>query len=69
MAGTLGFDFLAYHLVPGVEVAGPGWYARTLDLPHGSGTVRLELVDLPEAWRTPRQRGPPSARPGASARA
>jgi AraC family transcriptional regulator of adaptative response / DNA-3-methyladenine glycosylase II len=46
-AGRRMLDFLAYHLVPGVEVAGPGWYARTLDLPHGSGTVRLELVDLP----------------------
>ncbi len=47
-AGRRMLDFLAYHLVPGVEVAGPGWYARTLDLPHGSGTVRLELVDLPD---------------------
>ena len=36
-------DFLAYHLVPGVEVAGPGWYARTLDLPHGPGILRLHL--------------------------
>ena len=32
-AGRRLLDFLAYHLVPGVEVAGPGWYARTLDLP------------------------------------
>lgn len=47
-AGRRMLDFLAYHLVPGVEVAGPGWYARTLDLPHGSGTVRLELADLPD---------------------
>ncbi|HSF35667.1 MAG TPA: AlkA N-terminal domain-containing protein [Nocardioides sp.] len=47
-AGRRMLDFLAHHLVPGVEVAGPGWYARTLDLPHGSGTVRLELVDLPD---------------------
>lgn len=46
-AGSRMLAFLAYHLVPGVEVAGPGWYARTLDLPHGSGTVRLELADLP----------------------
>lgn len=38
-------DFLAAHLVPGVEVAGPDWYARTLDLPHGAGTVRIELRD------------------------
>lgn len=46
-AGGRMLDFLAYHLVPGVEVAGPGWYARTLDLPHAPGTVRLELADLP----------------------
>ncbi len=37
--------FLAGHAVPGVEEAGDGWYARTLALPHGPGTVRLELVD------------------------
>ena len=47
-AGRRMLDFLAYHLVPGVEVAGPGWYARTLDLPHGSGTVRIGLADLPD---------------------
>jgi AraC family transcriptional regulator of adaptative response / DNA-3-methyladenine glycosylase II len=45
-AGQRLLDFLAFHLVPGVEVAAPGWYARTLDLPHGPGTVRLELADL-----------------------
>ena len=55
-AGRRLLDFLAYHLVPGVEVAAPGWYARTLDLPHGPGTVRLRLDDLPGAvapasWR------------------
>ena len=38
--------------VPGVEVAGPGWYARTLDLPHGPGTVRLELADAPRPGQT-----------------
>jgi len=47
-AGRRMLAFLAHHLVPGVEVAGPGWYARTLDLPHGSGVVRLELADLPD---------------------
>ncbi|WP_028655927.1 DNA-3-methyladenine glycosylase 2 family protein [Nocardioides sp. J54] len=43
--------FLADRAVPGVEVAevgadGSGWYARTLDLPHGPGTARVELADL-----------------------
>lgn len=43
--------FLADRAVPGVEVArvgddGGGWYARTLDLPHGPGTARIELGDL-----------------------
>lgn len=47
-AGARLLDFLAFHVVPGVEAAGPGWYARTLDLPHAPGTVRLGLVDLPE---------------------
>jgi AraC family transcriptional regulator, regulatory protein of adaptative response / DNA-3-methyladenine glycosylase II len=51
-AGSRLLDFLAHHLVPGVEVAGPGWYARTLDLPHGPGTVRLELADFPVAGET-----------------
>ena len=46
-------DFLAHHVVPGVEAVGPGWYARTLDLPHGPGTVRL---DLAAAQSTPRAR-------------
>ncbi len=46
-AGRRLLDFLAFHLVPGVEVAAPGWYARTLDLPHAPGTVRLELADIP----------------------
>ncbi|GAA2147496.1 AlkA N-terminal domain-containing protein [Nocardioides koreensis] len=51
-AGRALLDFLAYHLVPGVEVAGDGWYARTLDLPHGPGTVRLDIDDAPEAGQT-----------------
>ena len=51
-AGERLLDFLAYHLVPGVEVAGPGWYARTLDLPHGPGTVRLRLRDEPAVGGT-----------------
>jgi AraC family transcriptional regulator of adaptative response / DNA-3-methyladenine glycosylase II len=44
-AGRALLDFLAFHVVPGVEAVGDGWYARTLDLPHGPGTVRLELSD------------------------
>ena len=44
--------FLAVRAVPGVEVAGPGWYARTLALPHGAGTVRLELPDVEEPGLT-----------------
>ncbi|WKN49884.1 AlkA N-terminal domain-containing protein [Nocardioides sp. Arc9.136] len=51
-AGRALLDFLAYHLVPGVEVAGDGWYARTLDLPHGPGVVRLDLADERDAGRT-----------------
>jgi AraC family transcriptional regulator of adaptative response / DNA-3-methyladenine glycosylase II len=35
--------FLAAHSVPGLESWGPGWYARTLRLPHGPGHVVLEL--------------------------
>jgi AraC family transcriptional regulator of adaptative response / DNA-3-methyladenine glycosylase II len=55
-AGRALLDFLAYHVVPGVETAGVsggrGWYARTLDLPHGPGTVRLELDDAPTSGQT-----------------
>ncbi len=51
-AGRALLDFLAYHLVPGVEVAGPGWYARTLDLPHGPGTLRLDIDDALTAGPT-----------------
>ncbi len=51
-AGRALLDFLAYHLVPGVEVAGDGWYARTLDLPHGPGTVRIDLADALVAGQT-----------------
>ncbi|WP_121252209.1 AlkA N-terminal domain-containing protein [Nocardioides ferulae] len=42
-AGEALLDFLAHHLVPGVEAVGEGWYARTLDLPFGPGCVRLEV--------------------------
>ena len=51
-AGRALLDFLAYHLVPGVEVAGDGWYARTLDLPHGPGLVHLAIEDALDPGRT-----------------
>jgi AraC family transcriptional regulator of adaptative response / DNA-3-methyladenine glycosylase II len=55
-AGTALHAFLAAHAVAGVETFGeaPGsrWYARTLDLPHGPGTVRLELADAPASGET-----------------
>jgi AraC family transcriptional regulator, regulatory protein of adaptative response / DNA-3-methyladenine glycosylase II len=51
-AGSALLGFLALRAVPGVEAAGEGWYARTLSLPHGSGTVRLEIPDEPEPNRT-----------------
>ncbi|HJQ07651.1 MAG TPA: AlkA N-terminal domain-containing protein, partial [Nocardioides sp.] len=44
-AGGALLDFLALRAVPGIEVAEGSTYARTLDLPHGPGTVRLELSD------------------------
>jgi AraC family transcriptional regulator of adaptative response / DNA-3-methyladenine glycosylase II len=45
-AGSALLAFLSLRAVPGIEATGPGWYARTLALPHGAGTVRL---DIPEA--------------------
>jgi AraC family transcriptional regulator of adaptative response / DNA-3-methyladenine glycosylase II len=36
-------QFLRVRAVTGVETAGDGWYARTLDLPHGPGRMRLTL--------------------------
>ncbi len=44
-AGRALLAFLAHHVVAGVETVGAGWYARTLDLPHGHGTVRLDIDD------------------------
>lgn len=51
-AGSALVRFLAHHLIPGVEVAGPGFYARTLDLPHAPGTVRLDIDDALEEGQT-----------------
>jgi AraC family transcriptional regulator, regulatory protein of adaptative response / DNA-3-methyladenine glycosylase II len=51
-AGSALLDFLAVRAIPGVESAGPGWYARTLSLPHGTGTVRLEVPDVDTAGET-----------------
>ncbi|WP_067439384.1 DNA-3-methyladenine glycosylase 2 [Nocardioides jensenii] len=44
-AGAALLEFLGVRAVAGVESAGDGWYARALSLPHGPGTVRLELAD------------------------
>jgi AraC family transcriptional regulator of adaptative response / DNA-3-methyladenine glycosylase II len=51
-AGRALHAFLAAHAVAGVEVAGDDWYARTLDLPHGPGSVRLDLADALDAGET-----------------
>jgi AraC family transcriptional regulator, regulatory protein of adaptative response / DNA-3-methyladenine glycosylase II len=51
-AGSALLAFLATRAVPGVEVAGDGWYARTLSLPHGTGTVRLAIPDVAEPGQT-----------------
>lgn len=47
-AGRALLDFLAARTIPGVERVDGRHYARTLDLPHGPGVVRVELVDLAE---------------------
>ena len=51
-AGRSLLDFLAVRAVQRVEAAGDGWYARTLALPHGTGTVHLELRDEPATGET-----------------
>ena len=43
-------DFLALRAVRGVEAVGEGWYERSLALPHGSGVVRVQLVDRPAGY-------------------
>ena len=44
-AGDDLLHFLAVHAVRGVEATGPGWYERSVRLPHGPGVVRVELGD------------------------
>ena len=44
--------FMARRTVDGVEATGEGWYSRTLSLPHGTGTVRLELPHVDEPGET-----------------
>jgi AraC family transcriptional regulator, regulatory protein of adaptative response / DNA-3-methyladenine glycosylase II len=44
-AGRPLLAFLATRAVPGVEVTTDTTYARALRLPHGTGTVELELTD------------------------
>src|SRR3954451_2184452 len=51
-AGRALLEFLAIRAVPGVAAATDTTYARTLRLPHGSGTVELELADVPESGAT-----------------
>ena len=50
--GSALLAFLATRAVPGVEAAGEGWYARTLALPHGTGTIRLQVPDVAEPGQT-----------------
>lgn len=49
-AGAELLDFLALRAVSGIEAVGPGWYERSLGLPHGPGVVRIELLDRPERY-------------------
>ena len=51
-AGSELLDFLALRAIPGVEVVEGETYARTIALPHGPGTIRLTLPDVPEMGTT-----------------
>jgi AraC family transcriptional regulator of adaptative response / DNA-3-methyladenine glycosylase II len=47
--------FLVLHAVRGTEAWGPGWYERSMRLPHGPGVVRIDLgPDRPtgQVWCT-----------------
>lgn len=49
-AGEELLAFLALRAVPGIEAAGPGWYERSLALPHGPGVVRVQLAHRPAGY-------------------
>ncbi|MBO9520118.1 MAG: DNA-3-methyladenine glycosylase 2 family protein [Nocardioidaceae bacterium] len=53
-AGEELLAFLALRAVPGIEVVGPdgdpGWYERSLALPHGPGVVRVQLIGRPAGY-------------------
>ncbi|MCZ4498324.1 MAG: DNA-O6-methylguanine--protein-cysteine S-methyltransferase / DNA-3-methyladenine glycosylase [Marmoricola sp.] len=49
-AGAALLAFLAHRAILGVEATGPGWYERSLALPHGPGVVRVDLVDRPSGF-------------------
>jgi AraC family transcriptional regulator of adaptative response / DNA-3-methyladenine glycosylase II len=51
-AGRPLLEFLATRAVPGVEAATESTYTRTMRLPHGTGTVELELTDHPDEGGT-----------------
>ena len=51
-AGRQWLRFMAQRAVAGVEAVSDRWYARTLSLPHGAGTVRLEVPDVETAGET-----------------
>ena len=51
-AGEALLGFLALRAVPGVEAVTGTAYARTLRLPHGTGTVELDLTDHTEGGVT-----------------
>jgi AraC family transcriptional regulator, regulatory protein of adaptative response / DNA-3-methyladenine glycosylase II len=51
-AGRALLEFLATRTIRGVEVTTDTTYSRTLRLPHGTGTVALELADVPESGST-----------------
>jgi AraC family transcriptional regulator, regulatory protein of adaptative response / DNA-3-methyladenine glycosylase II len=51
-AGGALLEFLGQRAVRGVELVSGTTYARTLRLPHGTGTVELELADHPEQGPT-----------------